>query len=155
MTFEHTILLRSEADTIALAAKISPVLRTGDVILLSGEIGAGKSFLCRAILRQLFGENLEVPSPTFSIVQSYEDDALECWHCDLYRLTNPLEAIELGLDDAFETAICLIEWPDRLGDLIPPNALSIHMAAGDEHHSATFSGTLDWKTRLKPIWARQ
>ena len=152
MTFDHVIQLPTEESTKAIAAELAQILRTGDTILLSGEIGAGKSFLCRAILRHVFGEDLEVPSPTFTLVQTYESDTAEYWHCDLYRLTHPDEAIELGLDEAFETAICLIEWPDRLGDFGPTNALSIHMSAGDDHHTATFQGDASWQSRLAPIW---
>lgn len=152
MTFDHTVQLPTEEATRAIAAEIAMILRAGDAILLSGEIGAGKSFLCRAILRHVFGEDLEVPSPTFTLVQTYESETAEYWHCDLYRLSQPDEAIELGLDEAFETAICLIEWPDRLGDLKPEKALSIHMSAGNDHHTATFSGCGDWYSRLAPIW---
>lgn len=151
MAREHSIILTSENETAALAGKFAKVLTKGDTVLLSGDIGAGKSFFCRAVLRSVFGAELEVPSPTFTIVQTYEDDDQEYWHCDLYRLTNPDEAIELGLDEAFEEAICLIEWPDRLGDLRPAGALEIHMDAEVDHHRLTVSMSDDWEKRLAHV----
>ena len=148
MTLNQKIILHSENETTALAVKIGNILKPADIILLYGEIGAGKSFLCRALLHHIFSPELEVPSPTFTLVQTYEGDEMEYWHCDLYRLNNPEEAIELGLDEAFETAICLIEWPDRLGSLIPKRALSIFMKAEDGFHSATLVGNEAWQNRL-------
>jgi tRNA threonylcarbamoyladenosine biosynthesis protein TsaE len=110
------------------------------VILLDGSIGAGKSCLARAFIRARLGATEEVPSPTFTLVQTYEAEGTEIWHADLYRLTHPDEVWELGLDDAFETAICLVEWPDRLGVHVPPDALFIRLEAAAEGRSAAISG---------------
>lgn len=146
------IRLPTEADTDALARRIAQILRPGDVILLHGPIGAGKSHFSREVIRvRLSNPNEEVPSPTFTIVQSYPDIAGDIWHCDLYRLSSPDELVELGLEEAFEEAICLIEWPDRLGDARPRGALNLHLSADENGHSAVFSGSDDWKARLEHV----
>lgn len=144
-----TIDLPTEADTQALAERLATMLRRGDTLLLSGPIGAGKSALARAIVRARLGNPSEdVPSPTFTLVQTYEHPAGDIWHCDLYRLSHPDEAAELGLDEAFEAAICLIEWPDRLDSHQPSSALWVEMSAGDTGHAACLSGPAAWQARL-------
>ncbi|SLN12095.1 tRNA threonylcarbamoyladenosine biosynthesis protein TsaE [Aquimixticola soesokkakensis] len=124
------LILSSEHDTRALAQSLAPLLEVGDILLLQGEIGAGKSFFSRCLIRALTHEAQEVPSPTFTLVQTYDAPDFEIWHADLYRLSHPDEAGELGLTDAFETGLCLIEWPDRLGDLTPPDALLLDFRQG-------------------------
>ncbi|SFR34191.1 tRNA (adenosine(37)-N6)-threonylcarbamoyltransferase complex ATPase subunit type 1 TsaE [Litoreibacter janthinus] len=114
--------------TTHLARAFSTLARSGMCILLEGPVGAGKSFFARALIQTLMAKNgglEDVPSPTFTLVQSYELGQLDVWHADLYRLTSSDELIELGLDDAFETALCLIEWPERLGDLRPEHAIEL------------------------------
>lgn len=141
--------LADEAATIALAHRLAPLLRVGQTVLLQGQVGAGKSALARAIIRARLGNPAEdVPSPTFTLIQTYPHPQGDIWHCDLYRLSHPQEVIELGLDEAMETAICLIEWPDRLGDLSPPHALTIEMAAGDQAHSVRLIGSEAWRAQL-------
>ena len=135
----------------AFAAQIAPLVRAGDTLLLSGEIGAGKSAFARGLIRAKLGRMEDVPSPTFTLVQTYDTDAGEIWHCDLYRLTHPDEALELGLDEAFESAICLIEWPDRLGDAAPTTALHLAFTAGPSAHHITISGGPEWQIRLKAL----
>ncbi len=131
------ILLADEAATTRFATCLGAGLGAGDCVLLSGSIGAGKSFFARALIRSRLGPATEVPSPTFTLVQTYPDDSggPDIWHCDLYRLTSAGEVDELGLQDAFDTALCLIEWPDRLGPLTPPGALHLAFAAEQDHHS--------------------
>ncbi|MBE0413884.1 tRNA (adenosine(37)-N6)-threonylcarbamoyltransferase complex ATPase subunit type 1 TsaE [Yoonia sp.] len=149
MSADSTYLaLPQESDTAALAGRIAPILRPGDVILLEGPIGAGKSAFSRALIRARLGRQEEVPSPTFTLIQTYEDPAGDIWHCDLYRLTHADEIFELGLDDAFDTAICLIEWPDRLGDDAPENALRLRFAAHDNGHSVIIDAPDAWGKRL-------
>lgn len=126
--------------TEALGRRLAGRTRAGDVILLDGPIGAGKSCLARAFIRARLGAAEEVPSPTFTLVQVYEADGVEIWHADLYRLTHPDEVWELGLDDAFTTAICLVEWPDRLGAHVPPGALHLKLGAAGEGRRAMISG---------------
>lgn len=122
-------LALADADaTTALAARIAPLLRPGDVLLLDGPIGAGKTHFARALIQARLaaeGRAEEVPSPTFTLVQTYDVAGAEIWHADLYRLTDPAEAEELGLAEAFAEAIVLIEWPDRLGSLRPDRALTV------------------------------
>ena len=151
MTFAPPVLiLPTEDDTAALAQRIAPLLRPGDALLLSGPIGAGKSFFARALIRARMGNPTEeVPSPSFTVVQTYRACGVEIWHCDLYRLTTDQDLFELGLDDVFLQAICLIEWPDRLGDTAPRDALRLTFAAADDHHSIAFNGPSHWAHRLE------
>lgn len=145
------ISLSDETATQRFAAAMADILVPGDTLLLEGEIGAGKSAFARALIRSLAGAEIEVPSPTFTLVQTYDFENFEIWHCDLYRLTHPDEAFELGLDDAFETAICLIEWPDRLGDLAPSGALTLRFAALADHHTVTYQPDQIWAARLADV----
>lgn len=140
MSRDVILNLPAAPDTEALGHRLAALARPGDVILLEGPIGAGKSCLARAFIRARLGREEEVPSPTFTLVQVYEDKAGEIWHADLYRLTHPDEVWELGLDDAFTTAISLVEWPDRLGKHVPPDALRIRLAAEGEGRRAMISG---------------
>jgi tRNA threonylcarbamoyladenosine biosynthesis protein TsaE len=141
--------ITDEAAMAAFAARLAPRIANGDTLLLSGSIGAGKSAFARGFIRTKLGRMVDVPSPTFTLVQTYETDEGEIWHCDLYRLTHPDEALELGLEEAFETAICLIEWPDRLGDAAPENALHLAFSAGPASHEVAISGGAEWQKRAK------
>ncbi|ARC87182.1 tRNA (adenosine(37)-N6)-threonylcarbamoyltransferase complex ATPase subunit type 1 TsaE [Rhodovulum sp. MB263] len=153
-----TLTLASEAMTRALADRLADRLGPGDTLLLDGPIGAGKTAFARALIQAAqarAGRDPEdVPSPTFTLVQTYEAGEFEIWHADLYRLGHPQEVMELGLDEAFDTALCLIEWPDRLGDLAPPGALRLALAPGGtetlRHASFTAAGSV-WADRLSPI----
>jgi tRNA threonylcarbamoyladenosine biosynthesis protein TsaE len=139
-TVALSLTLPDPEATDALGAKLAELVRPGDTILLEGPIGAGKSALARAFIRARLGASEDVPSPTFTLVQVYDDEGTEIWHADLYRLTYPDEVWELGLDQAFETAICLVEWPDRLGHHLPPDALKIRLEAKGEGRQAHISG---------------
>ncbi|GAA0297425.1 tRNA (adenosine(37)-N6)-threonylcarbamoyltransferase complex ATPase subunit type 1 TsaE [Rhodovulum strictum] len=153
--FAIHLSLGSEAETRALADRMAGLLGTGDTILLDGPIGAGKTAFARALIgamRSRAGLPPEdVPSPTFTLVQVYQAGPVEIWHADLYRLSHPDEVIELGLDEAFGTALCLIEWPDRLGDLAPQGALRLALAPGaaDDSREAVLSfADPAWSARL-------
>lgn len=142
--------LPTEPATAALATRLAPALAPGDTLLLQGAIGAGKSFFARALIRARLGApDEDVPSPTFTLVQTYDHPTGDIWHCDLYRLTDPAELFELGLDEAFEAAICLIEWPDRLADDAPADALWLAFEAGDQGHSVTITGSDRWRAALE------
>ena len=148
------ILLSSPEDTAELAAQLASVLQPGDTILLTGDIGAGKTHLARNLIQNCLGYLEDVPSPTFTLVQTYDGPQCEIWHSDLYRLSSPEEVIELGLIDAFEGGICLVEWPDRLQELLPQHALSISLSmtedAGQRRLKADWSHA-KWNDKLKGI----
>lgn len=128
------MILQSPEHTCALAKSMAKKLDAGHTILLEGDIGAGKTHFARCLIQALIGEGEDVPSPTFTLVQVYDAGGLEIWHSDLYRLTSPDEVVELGLLDAFDSALCLIEWPDRLAELQPENALRIALAMNDDEN---------------------
>ena len=135
-----TLTLPDETTTTRLGQAFARVLGSGDALLLSGPIGAGKSHLARAIILAKLateGRIEDVPSPTYTLVQTYETIGGEIWHTDLYRLGDAGEVLELGLDDAFETALCLVEWPDRLGSLAPTDALDITLMPDGAGRRAT------------------
>ena len=138
--------------TADFAAALAPLLRAGDALLLSGPIGAGKTHFARALIQARLGaagRMEDVPSPTFTLVQTYDDGTGEIWHADLYRLEDSGEVVELGLDDAFEQAVCLVEWPDRLGGLAPPDALWLDFAgAGERARTLTATGSARWSDHL-------
>lgn len=141
------------AATDRLAATVAPILRRGDVIALAGDLGAGKTTFARAVIRALAGEETEVPSPTFTLVQTYVTPAGTIWHFDLYRIDAPDEVWELGIEDAFAGGIALIEWPERLGDLIPADHLRISLAAvpgaPEERRVELEPHGQSWRSRLK------
>lgn len=123
------VLLDDPAATERFARDLAALAKPGDVIGLKGALGAGKTTLARGFINALFGPT-EVPSPTFTLVQTYESDEAAVWHFDLYRLKAPEEALELGLDEAQSQAVLLIEWPERLGALMPPDWLELELVAG-------------------------
>ncbi|WP_323781666.1 tRNA (adenosine(37)-N6)-threonylcarbamoyltransferase complex ATPase subunit type 1 TsaE [Thalassovita sp.] len=147
--------LKTPDETAALARAIARVLAPGDVILLQGGIGAGKTHFARALVQSLLHEPEDVPSPTFTLVQVYDGQTAEIWHSDLYRLSSPDEAVELGLEDAFEGAICLVEWPDRLAELTPANALTLTFdVTGEETRRVALTWSNDkWDDKLEGIAA--
>jgi len=120
--------LPNSAATDALAQKIASALGPGDTLLLQGELGSGKTHFARALIRARLGPDgvgAEVPSPSFTLVQTYDAPGSEIWHADLYRLSDPQEVLELGLDDALSEAICLVEWPERWDEAWPDDALGL------------------------------
>lgn len=120
-----TLPIKNPEQTAVLAEQIGGSLGPGDCLLLSGPVGAGKTHFARHLIWSLLETPEDVPSPTFTLVQTYETAVAEVWHADLYRLNALNEIEELGLLDAIETAICLIEWPELLGPLTPRQALSV------------------------------
>ena len=123
--------LPDEAATARLGEAVARALRPGDLICLSGPLGAGKSSLARALIRSLTSPHEDVPSPTFTLVQFYEG-ALPLAHFDLYRLSSPDEAFELGLDEALDEGAAVVEWPQRLGSRLPEDRLDIELSFDDK-----------------------
>jgi len=124
-----TLTLTHPDETSERAAELARALNIGDVVLLFGDVGAGKTHFARSLILSLLSAPQDIPSPTFTLVQTYDTAKGEVWHADLYRITSPDEVEELGLVDAFDNAICLIEWPDRMGSLMPDAALTIELTA--------------------------
>jgi len=129
---ERDILVKNEAETCILASEVARWLRPGDVVTLQGTLGVGKTSFSRACIRAMVGDkDLEVASPTFALVQTYEAEIGEIWHCDLYRLEQESEVLELGIEDAFDYAVVLIEWPELSLPLLPKNKLEIIISSND------------------------
>ena len=148
------ITCHTPGETCAIAQALGPLLRPGDCILLEGEVGAGKTHFARCLIQGLLQVAEDVPSPTYTLVQTYAGRTGEVWHADLYRLTDVGEVEELGLLEAFETAISLVEWPDRLGDLAPESAIWLKLvaSAGDEARVLTFTWSdAAWDARMKEL----
>ncbi len=144
--------LDSEAALLAFGARLAGILYPGDTIGLEGVLGSGKTVLARGVIRGLLGAPVVVTSPTYPLVQIYDAGEFEIWHCDLYRLDGPRDALELGIEEAFAAAVCLVEWPDRLGAILPTDSLSAALAPGDPgERYLTLSGTGDWPARLERL----
>src|SRR3989442_8676628 len=144
--------LPDEAATAALAARIAALARPGDVIALKGELGAGKTSFARAFIRARAGRDEDVPSPTFTLAQAYDFPDATVWHFDCFRLREPEEAWELGIEDAFRDGISLIEWPERLGHLLPARRLEITLLPGAAPEAPRAGGGSrpDWAARRAP-----
>ncbi|MEE8275933.1 MAG: tRNA (adenosine(37)-N6)-threonylcarbamoyltransferase complex ATPase subunit type 1 TsaE [Alphaproteobacteria bacterium] len=144
--------LDGPAATKALAASLAPHLRAGDVIALEGELGTGKTTFARGLIAALGGVG-EVPSPTFTMVQAYDTAPAPLWHFDLYRLATPADAYELGIEEAVATAISVVEWPDRLGALLPRDRLDVRLAfdAEPDVRRVRLVGYGAWAARLAAI----
>ena len=151
-----SVFLPDDTATTRLGILLAGLVGPGDTLLLHGSIGAGKTHLARALIQARLGRADDVPSPSFTLVQTYRADGTDIWHADLYRLSHPDEVLELGLDDAFATALCLIEWPERLGRSTPKNALHITLSAEDDGRRAVLSGRAysHVLARLAVLWGK-
>lgn len=117
------------------AKKLSRLITSPSCVLLWGDMGAGKTTFSKAFIRCLLKDDtVEVPSPTFTLIQTYPTDKGEVWHSDLYRLHDPKEILELGLLEALSTSICLIEWPERLQNYLPNRRIDVYLNIIDDHH---------------------
>jgi len=135
--------------TQRLGAAVARLLRAGDMVALYGELGAGKTTLARALITAL-GYGGEVPSPTFTLVQTYDVAPAAVWHFDFYRIDDADEIVELGIEEALAEAITLVEWPERMGPLLPADRLDIALSyAGDDGgRHAELRGHGSWRDRL-------
>jgi tRNA threonylcarbamoyladenosine biosynthesis protein TsaE len=138
------ISCKTEAEMLAVGARIGAVLQAGDVVALRGELGAGKTTLARGLIQSLL-PNEDVPSPTYTLVQTYDLPSYELWHCDLYRVKHPDEIYELGLLDAFEDAVCLLEWPDKIAPHLPEALLDVDVTFSGAGRVVTFGKS--WNDR--------
>jgi tRNA threonylcarbamoyl adenosine modification protein YjeE len=134
------IFLEDDTATTAFGRWMAVVLQPGDAVFLSGGIGAGKTHFARAVIRARIPQVADVPSPTFTLIQSYEGRDVTVIHADLYRLGHPDEVAELGLDEAMTTAISLIEWPERLGARAHGDALHLHFAVDGDGRCVVATG---------------
>ena len=136
--------LGSPEATEALGRALADSLRTGDVVALFGDLGAGKTTFTRGLLSGLGFEG-EVASPTFPIVQVYDDVRVPLWHVDLYRIEDPAELEELALDEALEDYVLVIEWPERLGEVLWADALRLHLVVAE-------AGARALTAHVPPAW---
>jgi len=151
----HTFLLEDPQATKALGERLSARLKAGDVVFLIGDLGMGKTTLARSIIASKCGVD-DAPSPTYTIIQTYEtSDNIPLWHVDLYRVEEKAELEQLGLEDAFDDAISLIEWPERLGDDAPANRLEVQLSVPqggmDTAREVRITGLGEWESRIDDI----
>ena len=139
------------AATMTLAQSLAPLLHAGDVIALRGGLGVGKTTFARALISSLMGQETEVPSPTYTLVQTYDSPDFPVFHFDLYRLDAPDDVFELGWDET-QTGLALIEWPDRAGDHLPAWRLDLNFEfIGDIRFARLEPCGEDWQTRLHEL----
>ncbi len=147
------IELADEAATVALAAEVAGWVKSGDLVTLSGDLGAGKTTFARALIRILTGDpDLEVPSPTFTLMQTYDGGSYPIVHADLYRITRPDELAELGWEEAAEGALVIVEWPEHAGIYLAGDrldiAFSLDTTRAEDHRTATLTGIGNFAPRL-------
>jgi len=149
--YSFNAALADEGGTYRLMADIAAVIEPGDVITLSGDLGAGKTTFARALIRFFAGdESIEVPSPTFTLTQTYVLPRFTLVHADLYRLSGPAELAEIGLDDAAEGAVLLIEWPDRAGLLLPADRLDVAFTLAPQQGASARNACITGFGRFAP-----
>lgn len=134
-----TYIAKTEQDTADIAAILAKQVRRGDIIALYGTLGMGKTVFCRGFIRS-FKPETEVPSPTFTLLQTYDTDLCPIYHFDMYRLKSPTEAYEIGIEDAFAEGISLIEWPEKIGRLLPQKHISVTIEAEGKYRKITIEG---------------
>lgn len=149
--------VNTEEETAELAAKLGSVLSDGDIVFLYGDLGAGKTSFSRALIRALNQDyTLEVPSPTYTLVQTYDTKIGLIWHFDLYRLKNSDEIYEIGWEEALSDGIVLVEWPERLGNLAPSARLDVKLEqpekSEDTARCITFEAATDyWQNKIEQL----
>ncbi|MGH1398576.1 MAG: tRNA (adenosine(37)-N6)-threonylcarbamoyltransferase complex ATPase subunit type 1 TsaE [Alphaproteobacteria bacterium] len=135
-----TIISKSESDTARAAQDLAQTLKSGDILLLHGTLGAGKTALTRALIRSLSNTpTLEVLSPTFTLLQTYDTDKGEVHHYDLYRLEDPEEILQIGWEESLYNTITIVEWPERLGAYKPQDSIDITITIDDNTKNRTIT----------------
>lgn len=148
----RTLHCHSPEATHAVAAALARGLVPGDTVLLDGAVGAGKTHFARGVIAALLDAPEDIPSPTYTIVQTYQGRTGEIWHADLYRLSDSIELVELGLFSAFDEAICLVEWPEKLGADRPGEALTIALHGPGSRRELTLRWTAaKWEPRVASL----
>lgn len=142
-----TILLPDETATMALGRRLAAACQAGDVVTLRGDLGMGKTTLARALIQELAGADIEVPSPTYTLVQTYQSDRFDIWHFDLYRIEDPDEILELGLEETVD-GLALIEWPEKLGPHLPARRLEVRLSSTPDGRIAELVDHDDWSARI-------
>lgn len=146
------LTLKSQLDTENFANQLAASLVPGDILLLSGDLGGGKSTFARALIRCLTNPDEDVPSPTFTLVQTYSSEKFPIWHFDLYRLEVPEEIWELGFED-IQGGVALIEWPEKMGSYMPSEALHLTFEYGETEgeRRVTLKAPLLWFNRIQNL----
>ncbi len=151
-TWPATIHLPDPGATTRLGKGLAGILRPGDVVALSGDLGAGKTSLARSIIQSLSGKDEAVPSPTFTLLQQYSSPRGMLWHFDFYRLKNAADVIDLGFEEALSD-IVLVEWPERAASYLPQTALRGALTStGDGGRTIILSGDAGWKARFTGLF---
>lgn len=149
------LLVQDETETTRVAQAVARVADSGDVIALHGDLGSGKTAFARGFIRALTAPNEEVPSPTFTLVQTYPTKRAAIYHFDFYRIEDPDEAWEIGIEEAFADGISLIEWPERLGTILPLERLDVSLTTagdmGDTVRKITIAAASAWEGRLEEL----
>lgn len=151
---DYSVTCSDAASTAQAGAALAPLLRAGDVVLLYGDLGAGKTTWTRGLIQALSPEITQVVSPTFTLVQLYDTPTFPIFHYDLYRLPEdaPDAILELGWDDAVMDGLVLVEWPQRLGYLTPADALQVEIETCDDgSRRVTCRGDAAWSKRLQEL----
>ena len=137
---EKVFLSYSEKDTIAIAEKLAVISKRGDVWALKGTLGAGKSVFARAFIKKMTNAD-EVPSPTFTLLQTYSSNDFDIYHYDLYRLENPIEIFELGVEEAFYSGVSLVEWPEKMEGFAPRNMWYVYFDVNNDERRITITSS--------------
>ena len=150
--YKKNIECLSEEDTCLLAQKFASIVKKGDVIALFGTLGAGKSTFSRYFIQKLT-QATEIPSPTFTLLQTYEANGFDIYHYDMYRLKSPEEAYELDIEEAFYSGVSLIEWPEKIMPLLPKNIWKITIETKGSTRIFTFETNTEEKAaRAKELF---